>query len=506
MGFGIKKYFLEIIVFAVGAAVMILELTGSRVLAPYLGTAGSVWAALIGVVLFSLSLGYFWGGKIADKGADYKTLSVIIFLSAVFIGAISFFKDAVLTLTGNYVSDIRLGAVLAASILFGPPSLLLGMVLPCATRLKLKDLQKSGETIGSLYAVSTLGSILGTFLTGFFLFSYLGSTRILLYLAVFLIAVSFPAYFQSLIKIRTAAILIFILSSLLAAFLGAAYEARGLIDVDTAYNRVLIYPALDGQTGRPVQNLITGPKAIQSSMFLDGDDDLVLSYSKFFRLAGHFNPNLKRSLMIGGGAYSYPKDYLKRFGGASLDVVEIDKGLTALARRYFNLEDSPRLTIYHEDGRIFLNKNAGKYDVIFVDAFASFFSLPYQLTTEEAIRKMAGALTGNGLVMVNLVSSLEGENGEFLRAEYLTYRKIFPRVYLFPVDSPDDGLAIQNVILVALKSAAIPFFASPNKELSGYLKNLWTKEIKTDRPPLTDDYAPVDYYMNKLIAAIYRQI
>jgi spermidine synthase len=203
--------------------------------------------------------------------------------------------------------------------------------------------------------------------------------------------------------------------------------------------------------------------------------------------------------MIGGAGYSFPKDYLKRFRDATLDVVEIDPGFTVLARRYFGLKDDPRLTIHHEDGRTFLNKTHKKYDVFLGDAYRSFYSLPYQLTTVEAVRRIYSALTDDGVAMVNMISSIEGDKGRFLRAEYATFRAVFPQVYLFPVKNPTDGLVVQNIMLVALKSKEKPSFRNSDPELNAYLHQLWAREITSDMPLLTDDYAPVDNYMIKVI-------
>ena len=198
-----KKYILEIIVFICGAVVMILELVGSRVLAPYVGTSIIVWTSLIGIILGSLSLGYWWGGKIADRKPNYKTFSMIIFIPAVYIGLITFLKSIVLEFLQNNIFSIHIGATLATLILFAPPSVLLGMISPYAVRLKIRDLDHSGATVGSLYAISTIGSIVGTFLAGFVLIAYCGSTNILLILSLILILTSIIAYSKSRLMVKT---------------------------------------------------------------------------------------------------------------------------------------------------------------------------------------------------------------------------------------------------------------------------------------------------------------
>lgn len=493
---------LEIIVFICGAVVMILELVGSRILAPYVGTSIIVWTSLIGIILGSLSLGYWWGGRIADKKPDYKIFSMIIFISAVSIGMITLLKSMVLDFLQNNIADIHINATIATLILFALPSMLLGMITPYAVRLKIKDLDSSGKTVGNLYAISTIGSIAGTFLAGFFLIAYFGSSNILLVLSIVLVLTSLLACFKSAPVLKISIILLLIIGILAVNSYNTFLKKQGLIDVDTQYNRIWIYKSTDEKTNRPTMNMITNPKKVQSAMFLDKDNDLVIEYTKFYRLAQHFNPYLKYSLMIGGAGYSYPKDYLKKFPDARLDVVEIDPMLTALAKEYFNLKDDPRLTIHHEDARTFLNRTRKKYDVIFGDAFTSYYALPYQLTTREAVQKMYETLNDDGVVLVNIISSIEGEKGKFLRAEYATFKTVFPQVYLFPVNEFNDGSKVQNIMLIALKSKQKPAFRNNDPELNKYLQHFWQTEIKEDIPILTDDYAPVDNYLMKIIKGL----
>lgn len=494
-----QKYILEIIVFICGAAVMILELVGSRIMAPYLGTSIVVWTSLIGIILGFLSLGYFLGGRMSDQNPSYKMFSAVIFAGAIFIGLIVFIQSIVLNFIQNGMANIYFGAIIATLILFAAPSVLLGMVSPYAIRLKMKDVASSGKTVGNLYAISTIGSIAGTFVAGFFLIPFFGSTKIIFFLSIVLILTSMLAYGKSFVKVKIASVLFLLSCFFVSAYLNKLNAEYGFIDIDTQYNRVWIYKSIDQKTDRPVLNLTTDPLGRQSGMFLDADDDLVFEYTKYYRLAKHFKHDLQYSLLIGGAAYSYPKDYLRKYPLAKLDVVEIDPELTKLAKKYFNLKDDSRLTIYHEDGRTFLNKTENKYDVIFMDAFTAYLSIPYQLTTKQAAQKMFNALSQDGVVLVNIISAIEGEKGKFLRAELATYKAMFPQVYLIPVRDNNDGLRVQNIMLVALKSDIEPSFVSDDQELNSYLENLWTKEIEMDMPILTDDYAPVDYYTMEMM-------
>ncbi|HMK44718.1 MAG TPA: fused MFS/spermidine synthase [Dissulfurispiraceae bacterium] len=481
---------------------MILELVGSRILAPYLGTSIVVWTSLIGIILGSLSVGYWYGGKLADRNPNNRTFSGIILISSVLVGIIPLIKGPVLESLQAAVSSFSLNAILATVVLFALPSIALGMVSPYAVRLRMQDLTTSGSTVGRLYAVSTVGSIAGTFLAGFYLIAYFGSSKILFVLSATLLFTSVLAYGRGFFAARAALLAVLAISAAMVGAHERQEQRLGIYAFDTLYSHVQIYPSVDESNGRRTIAMVTNPKETQSAMYVDSPSDLVLRYTRFYRLVHHFRPDTSSALMIGGAGYSYPKNFLASFPHARMDVVEIDPDFTSLARRYFALPDDRRLRIYHEDGRTYLNRATEKYDVIFGDAFSSFYSVPYQLTTLETVRRIYGALNDRGVVLMNIISSIEGETGEFLRAELATFRAVFPQVYLFAVRTPADGADIQNIMLVALKSKAPPSFRSDDAEMKRYLTHRWGADVPADMPILTDEHAPVDAYMLKVIRAL----
>jgi len=492
-----NKYSLEIAVFICGAVVMVFELVGSRVLGPYFGTSIFVWTSLIGIILGSLSFGYYLGGKVADKKPSIEMLALVIFLSAIFIGLTLFIKDFLLVYLKATMPDIKVSSVIAAIILFAPTSILLGMVSPYAAKLKLLNLEISGATIGNLYAISTAGSIVGTFLSGFYLIPKFGTNKLLIILTITLIAVSLFLSIKKALKIKFFVFILMLAGWFIFNGVNNALAQKGFIDVDTSYSRVWIYENYDKKTNDTIRTFSINSEH-SSAMYLNSDK-MVYEYAKYYHLANHFNPGFKKTLMLGGAGYSYPKEFLLKYPEATIDVVEIDPMITELAKKYFKLKENPRLAIYHEDGRVFLNKTQNKYDVIFGDAFSSQYSLPYQLTTKEAVQKKFDALEKNGIVVLNIISSIKGEKGKFLRAEYATYKSVFPQVFLFPVSAPTNGYQVQNIILVALKSDEEQNFSSDNPDIDSYLKHRWTEKITEDMPILTDDFAPVDYYISKTI-------
>ena len=491
-----NRYLLELVVFVCGAVVMVYEIVGSRVVAPYFGTSIYVWTSLIGVILASLSLGYWLGGRLADRRASMKMLAYIIFGAAIFVLLNVAFKDLMLGFLGNNLKGLMWRTLFAALLLFAPASIFLGMVSPYAVRLKIINVQTSGRTVGNLYAISTIGSIAGTFIAGFLLIPLIGTVNILYALALILILLALIIYPGFLGKGDR----VFYILVLLAAAYGAYDHNTGkdsVIRLDTRYNHVQIFNTNYWENGKPVRVMKVNNE--YSSAIYPGSDSLVYEYLQFFRLAEHFNAGFSSALVIGGAGYSYPRYYLQQYPDATLDVVELDPALTRLAKTYFRLEDDPRMTIHHEDGRTFLNKRQGKYDVIFVDAFKSLLSVPFQLTTIEAVTKEHDMLNENGIVVKNIVASLEGPASVFLRSSIATYKEVFPKLYVFACHDPADRQRIQSVILVASKSAQAPPMHHHDATLNTYLGHVVDVAVPEGTPVLTDDHAPVEYYAHRAL-------
>ena len=169
-------------------------------LGPYVGTSIFVWSSIIGIILFSLSLGYYIGGRVADSIPKYSMLSIIIFTAAIFMLFSVLLKSFLLDFLLNHIQSVKAIAILSSMLLFSPPAIFLGMVSPFAVRLKIRSLNTSGATAGHLYAISTLGSIMGTFLSGFYLIPAFTITGILLKMALLLLissVVLFLVYYKS---------------------------------------------------------------------------------------------------------------------------------------------------------------------------------------------------------------------------------------------------------------------------------------------------------------------
>lgn len=491
-----KKYLLEIAVFLCGAIVMIYEIVGSRVVAPHFGTSIYVWTSLIGVILASLSAGYWLGGRLADKNPTYKQLAHIIFGASVFIIVSAVFKDLILNFLSGNLEGMMMRSLLAAVLLFAPASIFLGMVSPYAVRLKLTDIKSSGKIVGNLYAISTVGSIVGTFLAGFLLIPLLGTNNILYIIAGILILLALSINFRFMGKAEG---IFFFLVLIAAAFQIYEINTRDstILETDTRYNHVQIFDMDYWVSGEHVKVMKVNDE-YSSAMFHD-NDSLVYEYLEYYQLAEHFCPGFSKGLIFGGAAYSFPRYYLQKYTEATLDVVEIDPGLTALAHKHFRLTDDPRMRIFHEDGRTFLNKQANKYDVIYGDAYKSLLAIPFQLTSLEATTKKYEMLNDGGIVIENIIASLEGPASRFMKAEYKTYKEVFPQVFLFACHDPDDKELLQSISLIALKSEVRPDFISQDPLLNTYLNHRVLPVIPENTIILTDDYAPVEYFAMKAI-------
>ncbi len=444
-------------------------------------------------------MGYWWGGQLSDKQPNSKILSRLILVSAASILILAFVSDPILVFIQNMVPDVRLASLVASAILFGVPGVFLGTVTPYAVRLKMTSVASSGQTAGTLYALSTLGSIVGTFSAGFYLISYFKNSTTLLIIGVLLGLMSLICHARDLKALKVIVLILTCIGFTQTKSAAALLIGSDFVDTNTPYNRVWIFDAHHQETRQPIRIMQMNDE-MDSAMFV-GNTDLVFEYTKYFRLFQHFNPQAKKVMMIGGAAYSYPKAFLNEVPEGFMDVVEIDPGVTTLAYKYFDLKDDPRLRIFHEDGRLFLNRVTEKYDAILVDAFKS-HSLPFQLATREAISKEYDLLNEDGVVLANLITAIEGDAGELLRAVYWTYKEFFPHVNIYAVNSPEDGKQVQNIILVATKSKTPQKPYSTNPEWSSYLNHLWVLDIPKDVPVLMDEYAPADRYAMKVIDAL----
>ena len=485
-----------------GAATMILELTGSRLVAPFFGTSLIVWTALIGIIMTSLCIGNWLGGSLADRRPEGKLLGRILLFSAIIIALTAWGCNYILTTLQGLHLNLYLSSVYAAVIIFAPSSILLGMVSPFVARLAMQNVNSSGAVVGRLSALNSAGSILGTFMGGFVLISLFPSGVILMLLSCLVAILSVMVYTGAWRKI---------IAVLLAGVLGAgawAADRYGIpftpigAQIDTAYNHLSVVESVDRRNGRRVRVLITNPDSAQSLMYTDNPPELVSEYTKFYDLAFHYKPDAKRVLMLGGGGYCVPRYLLSERPDVAIDVVELDPGVTETARKYFDLKDNPNMRIFHEDARTFLNraKNDGfePYDAIFMDTFSSWITIPFQMTTVETAAHLRELLKPDGALIVNIIASVYGPKSGVFHGIYKAFSTSFSTMMIFPANAPDTkyARALQNIILVAMGDNVASAPPAPDARFAGLLSHQWLDPFVPDSrvPAFRDDFAPVERY------------
>ena len=494
-----KKYKFEIIIFIVNAVYMILELIASRILSPYFGNSSIVWTSVIGIIMLSSSIGNYIGGIIADKEKLKRNVKYILMVSGISVLIIPLMQSTILTWLTSITNNIKIGAVIATIILFFIPSMLVGFLSPIIIKLKMEDLKTAGKTSGKIYAITTLGCIVGNFLGGFYFVPRFGSNEVLFVLAILLFVLNIFVNEENkkfINKFFVVTIVFCVISCSLFALYTYANEEIGekilekeigfYVSYDTEYGRVLIYNFK--HEGELVRNmLIDGGN--ESLTFVDENKcyELFSDYTKHYDLMFEAEREVDDVLMIGGAGFSYPKHYISKFENKTMDVVEIDGRVIELAKKYFylnklieeyDLEENKRLNIIEADGRVYLNQNTKKYDAILNDAFAG--ESPAQtLTTLEAAKKIYASLERNGVYLTNVVGSIEGKNSKFLKSEVKTLKQVFKNVYVFLCNEPDELDLKQNCMVLATDTEL---------EIDGAIK----VEITEEDIILTDNYNPVD--------------
>jgi len=476
-----------LIVFVSSACTLVLELVAGRLLAPYVGVSLYTWTSIIGVVLAGITIGNYLGGVLADRRPQRSTLGALLLAS----GAASL---AVLALVGLLAPVAGAGwplvpRILVLATIFLVPSTILGMVAPVVVRLSLDDLTRAGHTVGKIYACSALGSIVGTFATGYWLIATFGTRAIILGvgLALVLMAVAFGGFWRPARRPLVIAAV--------AAGTGALLGATGLLagPCNVAESSYYCIQVRDGEyQGHPVRQLILD-HLIHSHSDLADPTYVAYEYERAYATVtatiAARQPNL-RALFLGGGGYTFPRYLAARYPAASIEVAEIDPAVTAAAYQYMGLPPDSRVVTYNRDARLVLDDlvtSGRQYDVIFGDAFND-LSIPYHLTTREVAAKLARLVAPGGAYLANIID--DPARGEFMRAYAQTLATAFPDVAVVRTEASRDLNGLSTYVLAAsaapLDPTAIPIL--PPERVADWLA--------AGRPlVLSDDYAPVDNLM-----------
>jgi spermidine synthase len=455
--------FLGVLVFVVGMASLGAEIAGVRLLAPYFGASTVVWANTIGVVLVALSIGYWLGGRAADRRPRIEPLCTVALVAAALLAAVPFAARPLLDAGVDALDAVSAGAfvgsLLAVLVLIALPVLLLGMVAPWAMRLAVTTVEEAGTVAGRLYALSTAGSLVGTLLSALVLIPAVGTRRTFLAFAI-LLAVVAVIGIRSRPAVLAAPVLIAALLALPTGTLKQAKSGRVIYEKETEYQYARVIQKADGERklelneGHAVHSLYR-PGTVLTDDYWD---------------AMLFDSGQPRSVAILGNAAGTTARAFKTLRPQTrIDAVEIDPELTEIGRRWFAL---PRaIKVHHEDARPFLRRREdSRWDAILVDAYRQPY-IPFYLVTKEFFELVRDRLTPDGVVVIN-VGHPEG-NDALEKAMTATMRDVFPDVRRDPVKPT-------NTVLVGGRS------------LSGRLE-----------PPLTggdvytDDKAPVEWLIDR---------
>jgi len=495
-----------LIAFIAGAIVMSFEMLGSRYLNPSFGSGIYTWASLISTVLGALTLGYFIGGWLADRHPSVTVLGGTVLIGSLYMLVLAAFAQPMLEAVLAGIDDVKLGSLVASMAILLFPATFFGMYSPFAIRLMLRSPAHSGRVSGAVYGISTIGSIVGTLGTTFFLLPSMGTRALTLSLGAIGVVAALVLVALPWLTRRPSAKAGFAMIALLLCF-GADARAQALVD-DAARAALMKRP--DGQIARietefndifitKRRNEITmsfqlkGWDYTESVTDLRDPDALPVHYTRFMPLALAYPEKIERVLMIGLGGGSISTYLGRAMPDLTIDTVEIDAGVINAAKRYFGILETPKVKYISADGRVFLNRNKQTYDLILLDAFHGGY-VPFHLLTKEFYTLIKQRLAPGGAVAFNV-----HEGTKLYVSTIRTMSEVFPSVHLYPTGQGE-------VIMVATAQAApaddvLKARAAALQQRHGFRYPLPPMLARRAPQPalgkadlLTDDFAPVNLY------------
>lgn len=507
---------LMLLVFIGGMASLALEMLGPRLMAPFFGQSLFIWANQIGFTLIYLSLGYYIGGRVADRWPSVRVLCTITAVAALFTGLIPFISKPVLSLAAvalnSEIPNIFVGSLFAVVLLFSVPTILLGMVSPFAIRLTLDTVGSAGRSAGDLYALSTVGSIIGAFLPVFLFIPYLGVQRSFLIISVTLLVVSLWGL-RPRARLAAAVPAALLLIPLLApqiAPLGPLKTVSGIgygkvvYQDESFYNYIQVVRDSSGS-----MNLVLNEGHAIHSLY---NPDWVLNgpswYTDYALMAPYFAAAPQRNTrprlaIVGLAAGTIAKQYTAIYGPTPIDGIEIDPAIVDAGRKYFAMTE-PNLHVTIADGRTFMRFSHGTYDVVALDAYKPPY-IPFQLTTREFFQETRARMASDGVLFIN--AAHVGHDYRLVQAFVNTLSQVFPSIYT--LDVPSNGAIANTLIYATVQPTTL---ASVQARLAQAPANTALGDVAAETAPLlkavraqpggivfTDDEAPVEQITDQLI-------
>jgi spermidine synthase len=450
-GFAISIY---LVAFITGAIVMSFEMLGSRYLAPAFGAGIYTWASLISTVLAALCAGYFFGGYAADRYPSPAVLGATVAIGSIYLLLLPAFSEQMVQFFAWQIDDIRWGSLAAAMAIMLFPVTFLGMYSPFAIRLLIESKHNAGAVSGTVYGISTAGSILGTLVTTFFLIPLIGTRAITISLGI--LGLLGCALLVATASASRRKVKLGVVAAMLASQIAALPPARAEDSFDPQIRKAMLAQK-DGRIAHletvyndifvtKEANLLQlsfqwkGWRFYQSVTNLADPDDLPMPYSRAMTIAAIFPQEIKRVLVLGLGGGSIPV-YLQRFlPDAAIDAVELDPGVIDVAKKYFGLRETGKLRLITGDARMFLNRQPEPYDLIFVDTFTGSY-IPFHLMTKEFYQLVRNRLSPHGVAAFNFLPAKD-----IFESNVRTVSLAFDHVDLF--DSGVRDIEEANVIVI----------------------------------------------------------
>jgi spermidine synthase len=497
---------LTLSVFVAGMVTLALEISASRLLGNVFGTSNLVWANIIGLILLYLTIGYFIGGRWADRSPEERTFYGLLAWAAFVSGVIPLIARPVLTAAVGAVerldTAIMAGSFLSVLVLFSVPIVLLGCVSPFAIRLAIRDPQHAGRVAGRMYAISTLGAILGTFLPVLWLIPAVGTARTFLLFSLALMAVAFVGLARSdrrrLLRYLWMPIVLGVWSWLVLNQ-PIKSTAGQIFEDESAYNYIQVVER-DG-----VRYLLLNEGQGIHSVY-DPDQPATYGTWDYFLAAPYWNESpapgdeVGRLGIVGLAGGTIAKQFTQVFGPLPIDGWEIDPGITAVGRDYFAMTE-PNLNVITADGRWGLARSREKYGVVAVDAYRLPY-IPWQLTTREFFEEIRDHLRDDGVVVINVGRT--PDDRRLVDGMVGTLESVFPSVHAVDVPSSFNTIVYATVLPTDPDNLLANLERLAREGADPLLLDVLGRTLVNLQPTpeskvvFTDDWAPIEQLTNSV--------
>jgi spermidine synthase len=485
--------FLYLLVFVVGTGSLGAEIAAVRLMSPFFGASTIVWANTIGVVLVALSIGYWLGGRLGDRHPSVEGLCKVVLGAAVLLAVVPLVARPFLDLSVEALDEIEAGAFVGSLVgvlfLIAIPIVMLGTCSPWAIRLAVPDVEHAGRVAGRLYAISTVGSLLGTLMAALLLIPLIGTQRTFLVFAsaIALVAAAGLGWRFAVVPVVLAAAI-----ALPVGTVKATGNGEVIYETETENQYVRVVEEDDGDRllelneGQAVHSYYRPGSYLTDNVW---DGYLVLPFT------GMDEPP-ERVAILGNAAGTTARAYGHYFPETEIDGVEIDPELEEVGRRFFDMGSAEKLTVHNEDARPWLRRSEGGYDVIMVDAYRQPY-IPFYLATKEFFELVRDRLAPGGVVIVNAGHPKGNDDLETVLGS--TMAAAFPNVLRDPIEDTNT-LLVASEAPISAHNLLIRLGDLPRD-----LQRVGAVEGAKIAPRLpgdevyTDDHAPVEWLIDRSI-------